>query len=56
MENAFAYFIAFWFALMAVGSILLIGEDRKPTTKGTAAVQVVIYALLICGVFAHLVK
>lgn len=56
MENLFAYFLVFWFAIMAIGSVLLIGEERKPTTKGVAAVQVVIYALLIAGVFFHLIK
>lgn len=47
MQHLLKIILIAMFALSAIGRVLLIGEERKPVSKGEAAVNVVLDAALI---------
>lgn len=42
------------YALGALSNVLLIGEERKPITRGVACISVILNGLLIWGVINYL--
>jgi hypothetical protein len=54
--NWFLWFLAGWFLWGAVVSVWMVGKPRKPLAADSAAVIVVVDALLIAGIFIFGVK
>lgn len=49
--NWYLWFLAGWFLLTAVMTVSRVGKPSKPTDSGTAALVVLVDALLIAGIF-----